>query len=184
MSWITQSHTSNPQISRKRPYMYGPEQLAASLARVREHAERNGRDPSEIRGAIHCWDGVDEDRVALACQAIDTVSDTYRQDFANPAYGPHIASAPGSRSTGTPEPANSSSAHSARATGATRSSHCSHQRYCPDFSLPDRKILHNVVTDHPYRYSAECNHSGRYKLPRTSRGKYDDHRHPPHSSDK
>ncbi|MEU1548330.1 LLM class flavin-dependent oxidoreductase [Nocardia sp. NPDC005745] len=43
------------------PYMYTPEQLADSLTVVRQHAERHGRDPTTITGAIHCWGGVDDD---------------------------------------------------------------------------------------------------------------------------
>ncbi|WP_433755701.1 LLM class flavin-dependent oxidoreductase [Nocardia sp. CA-135398] len=63
------------------PYMYSPEQFAESLARVRDEAERNGRDPSTIRGAIHCWGGVDEDPARSRAEVIDMVSTTYQQDF-------------------------------------------------------------------------------------------------------
>lgn len=65
------------------PYMYAPEQLATSLQSVRDHAERNGRDPGQIAGAIHCWGGVDDDPGRSRAEVIEAVSDTYRQDFTN-----------------------------------------------------------------------------------------------------
>ncbi|NEK56467.1 LLM class flavin-dependent oxidoreductase [Geodermatophilus sabuli] len=63
------------------PYMYTPEQLASSLVRVREEAERAGRDPRSVRGAVFCWGAVDEDRARGRELAIRGVSDAYQQDF-------------------------------------------------------------------------------------------------------
>ncbi|WP_182347037.1 LLM class flavin-dependent oxidoreductase [Tomitella gaofuii] len=64
------------------PYMYSPEQLAASLAQVRTEAERAGRDPSSVRGAVFCWGGVDDaDRARSRREVVDTVSGIYQQDF-------------------------------------------------------------------------------------------------------
>lgn len=63
------------------PYMYTPEQLASSLAEVRETAQRAGRDPARIRGAIFCWGAVGTDAGWARRLAIDTVSRTYGQDF-------------------------------------------------------------------------------------------------------
>jgi probable F420-dependent oxidoreductase len=63
------------------PYMYTPDQLARSLAGVREEAERAGRDPAGIRGAVLCWGAVGEDGAAARQAAIDGVSEVYQQDF-------------------------------------------------------------------------------------------------------
>jgi len=63
------------------PYMYSPEQLASSLTRVRGEAERAGRDPASVRGAVFCWGGVDPDRARSRREVVDTVSGIYRQDF-------------------------------------------------------------------------------------------------------
>jgi alkanesulfonate monooxygenase SsuD/methylene tetrahydromethanopterin reductase-like flavin-dependent oxidoreductase (luciferase family) len=64
------------------PYMVTPEQLATSLARVREEAERAGRDPAAVRGAVFCWGGVHEDPARARADAVAFVSAVYRQDFA------------------------------------------------------------------------------------------------------
>ncbi|WP_158550694.1 LLM class flavin-dependent oxidoreductase [Geodermatophilus sp. TF02-6] len=63
------------------PYMYTPEQLAGSLAQVREAAEAAGRDPAAVRGAVFCWGGVDEDPARSRQQVVETVSAVYGQDF-------------------------------------------------------------------------------------------------------
>ncbi|MGY1637616.1 LLM class flavin-dependent oxidoreductase [Geodermatophilus sp. SYSU D00742] len=63
------------------PYMYTPEQLARSLAEVREAAEAAGRDPGGVRGAVFCWGGVDEDAARSRRQVVETVSAVYQQDF-------------------------------------------------------------------------------------------------------
>ncbi len=63
------------------PYMYSPEQLATSLTEVRAAAERAGRDPARIRGAIFCWGGVDADPEASRREVVAGVSAVYRQDF-------------------------------------------------------------------------------------------------------
>jgi probable F420-dependent oxidoreductase len=63
------------------PYMYTPEQLAESLAGVREEAERAGRDPSAVRGAVFCWGAVGADGPAAREVAVRGVSEVYQQDF-------------------------------------------------------------------------------------------------------
>lgn len=63
------------------PYMYTPEQLAASLIEVREAAAAQGRDPQLIRGAVFVWGAVDEDGSRSRAWAVDGVSTVYRQDF-------------------------------------------------------------------------------------------------------
>ena len=63
------------------PYMYTPEQLAESLSKVRDEAERAGRDPQSVRGAIYCWSAVDEDGTQSRQWVIDAVSAIYQQDF-------------------------------------------------------------------------------------------------------
>ena len=63
------------------PYMYSPEQVASSLAEVRAAAERAGRDPAGVRGAIFCWGGVDPDPARSRQEVVDGVSAVYEQDF-------------------------------------------------------------------------------------------------------
>ncbi|PRZ42247.1 putative F420-dependent oxidoreductase [Antricoccus suffuscus] len=63
------------------PYMYTPEQLAESLGKVRDEAERAGRDPQSVRGAIYCWSAVDEDGTQSKQWVVDAVSTIYQQDF-------------------------------------------------------------------------------------------------------
>jgi len=63
------------------PYMYTPEQLATSLAEVREAAEAAGRDPAEIRGAVFCWGGTGEDAAESRRDVVEGVSAIYQQDF-------------------------------------------------------------------------------------------------------
>jgi probable F420-dependent oxidoreductase len=63
------------------PYMYSPEQVASSLAEVRAAAERAGRDPGGVRGAVFCWGGVDEDPARSRQEVVDGVGAVYQQDF-------------------------------------------------------------------------------------------------------
>lgn len=63
------------------PYMYSPEQLAASLTEVRRAAGEAGRDPSSVRGAVYCWGGVGEDAAASRREVVDFVGAVYQQDF-------------------------------------------------------------------------------------------------------
>jgi alkanesulfonate monooxygenase SsuD/methylene tetrahydromethanopterin reductase-like flavin-dependent oxidoreductase (luciferase family) len=61
--------------------MYTPDQLASSLAEVRNAAEAAGRDPAAVRGAVFCWGGVDEDAARSRQEVVDGVGAVYRQDF-------------------------------------------------------------------------------------------------------
>ena len=63
------------------PYMYTPDQLASSLAEVRDAAEAAGRDPASVRGAVFCWGTVDVDPDVARREVIDGVSAVYQQDF-------------------------------------------------------------------------------------------------------
>lgn len=63
------------------PYMYSPEQVASSLVQVGEEAEKAGRDPASIRGAVFCWGGVDSDRARSRREVVEAVGGVYRQDF-------------------------------------------------------------------------------------------------------
>jgi probable F420-dependent oxidoreductase len=67
------------------PYMYSPEQVAASLAEVRAAAEQAGRDPAAVRGSIFCWGGVDPDPERSRQEVVDGVSAVYQQDFSRHA---------------------------------------------------------------------------------------------------
>jgi alkanesulfonate monooxygenase SsuD/methylene tetrahydromethanopterin reductase-like flavin-dependent oxidoreductase (luciferase family) len=63
------------------PYMYSPEQVATSLAEVRQAAEAAGRDPASVRGAVFCWGNVDTDAAVARREVIEGVSAVYQQDF-------------------------------------------------------------------------------------------------------
>jgi probable F420-dependent oxidoreductase len=63
------------------PYMYTPEQLAASLAEVRSAADAAGRDPGAVRGAVFCWGGVDAEASVSRREVVEGVSAVYQQDF-------------------------------------------------------------------------------------------------------
>jgi probable F420-dependent oxidoreductase len=63
------------------PYMYTPEQVASSLAEVRAAADRAGRDPVTIGGAVFCWGGVDADAARSRREVVEGVSAMYQQDF-------------------------------------------------------------------------------------------------------
>lgn len=63
------------------PYMYTPDQLAASLIEVRTAAEQCGRDPESVRGAVFVWGALDEDGTRSRAWAVEAVSATYQQDF-------------------------------------------------------------------------------------------------------
>jgi probable F420-dependent oxidoreductase len=77
------------------PYMYTPEQLARSLAGVREEAESAGRDPSTVHGAILCWGAVGDDGPAARQAAIRGASDVYQQDFTRLADRYLLSGTPG-----------------------------------------------------------------------------------------
>jgi probable F420-dependent oxidoreductase len=62
------------------PYLYTPEQLADSLAAVRDVAAASDR-PGQVRGAIFCWGAVDRDAAVARRHAVEAVSGTYNQDF-------------------------------------------------------------------------------------------------------
>lgn len=63
------------------PYMYSPEQLAASLRDVQMEAEKAERDPEAVRGAIFCWGGVGTDALESRREVVDAVGGIYKQDF-------------------------------------------------------------------------------------------------------
>lgn len=63
------------------PYMYTPEQLHASQAKVRHFAEEAGRDPDRIEAGIFIWSNVHEDGDRARREAVDYLSRTYAQDF-------------------------------------------------------------------------------------------------------
>lgn len=62
------------------PYLYTPEQMSDSLAKVNQYAADFGRT-DRVDGAIFCWGAVDRDGAVARRAAIDTVSATYKQDF-------------------------------------------------------------------------------------------------------
>jgi probable F420-dependent oxidoreductase len=63
------------------PYMFTPEQLAASLRTVGRHAEDAGRPPDAVEGAVFLWAAVDDDHDTARRAVVDTVGRVYAQDF-------------------------------------------------------------------------------------------------------
>ena len=65
------------------PYMMSPESFSRSLNKTQEYAERAGRDPAAVRGAMLLWGNVDDDANRSRREAVESVSATYNQDFAD-----------------------------------------------------------------------------------------------------
>lgn len=63
------------------PYMYTPEQLSESIAKVRAAAETSDRDPDSIEAGIFIWSVVDDDGDRARTAANRFLSVTYAQDF-------------------------------------------------------------------------------------------------------
>lgn len=63
------------------PYMYTPEQLHESLAKVRQFADEAGRDPDRIEAGVFIWSNVNEDGETAVKDAAEFLSRTYAQDF-------------------------------------------------------------------------------------------------------
>jgi probable F420-dependent oxidoreductase len=63
------------------PYMYTPEMLADSMAKIATFAEEAGRSPASVRGAAFAFTCVHEDRDTALGMANKVLSTTYNQDF-------------------------------------------------------------------------------------------------------
>ena len=63
------------------PYMYSPEHLAASVARIRAFADEAGRDLAGFRFGLYIFTAVHEDGDRAREMAIDRLSRQYAQDF-------------------------------------------------------------------------------------------------------
>jgi probable F420-dependent oxidoreductase len=63
------------------PYMYTPEQLAASIAAIRRHGEAIGRDLTGFTPGIFLFTAVHEDSRTAITMAADKLSTQYAQDF-------------------------------------------------------------------------------------------------------
>lgn len=63
------------------PYMFTPDQLAESLATVREDAAEAGRDPASVRAALFAFINVDEDGDRAREAIVTAVGTNYDQDF-------------------------------------------------------------------------------------------------------
>jgi alkanesulfonate monooxygenase SsuD/methylene tetrahydromethanopterin reductase-like flavin-dependent oxidoreductase (luciferase family) len=63
------------------PYMVTPDRFAASLAAVREEAQRHDRPAEAISGALFAWMCVGQERGWARHEGIAAASRTYRQDF-------------------------------------------------------------------------------------------------------
>jgi alkanesulfonate monooxygenase SsuD/methylene tetrahydromethanopterin reductase-like flavin-dependent oxidoreductase (luciferase family) len=63
------------------PYMYTPEMMADSMARIAELTEEAGRPAGSVRGAAFCFTCVHEDRDTALAMANKVLSTTYAQDF-------------------------------------------------------------------------------------------------------
>ena len=63
------------------PYMYTPEQLADSIAKIRAHGEEQGRDMSDFKFGLYIFSAVHEDNDRAVGFATDRLSTQYSQDF-------------------------------------------------------------------------------------------------------
>ncbi len=63
------------------PYMYTPDQLASSLATVRQHARDAGREATAVRGSLYAFATVYPDGEQARRVAAEVVGQSYRQDF-------------------------------------------------------------------------------------------------------
>jgi len=63
------------------PYMYSPDMLRDSLAKIAEHCGELGRSPAEVRPAIYIFTCVHADRDTAIDYAVARLGATYAQDF-------------------------------------------------------------------------------------------------------
>lgn len=63
------------------PFVITPEGFAEGLARVREEAERLGRDPASIRPALQLWGQFDDDLAEALGTIAARIESTYRTPF-------------------------------------------------------------------------------------------------------
>lgn len=63
------------------PYMYTPEQLADSIAKIRAHGEDMGRDLSDFTFGMYIFTAVHEDNETAIKFAAERLSTQYSQDF-------------------------------------------------------------------------------------------------------
>ncbi len=63
------------------PYMYTPEQLADSIARIRAFGDEHGRDLSAFRFGLFIFTAVHEDNDTAVKMAAERLSTQYAQDF-------------------------------------------------------------------------------------------------------
>ncbi len=63
------------------PYMYTPEQLAGSIAKIRAFGEDMGRDMSDFTFGMYIFTAVHEDNETAIKYAADRLSTQYSQDF-------------------------------------------------------------------------------------------------------
>jgi alkanesulfonate monooxygenase SsuD/methylene tetrahydromethanopterin reductase-like flavin-dependent oxidoreductase (luciferase family) len=65
------------------PYLFSPERFRDGLAKAREHAEKAGRDPSAVTGAIYQFVALADNYEEGKKAAIEDLSRRYNQPFDN-----------------------------------------------------------------------------------------------------
>jgi probable F420-dependent oxidoreductase len=68
------------------PYMYTPEQLADSIAKIRAYGEDLGRDMSDFTFGLYIFTAIHEDNELAIKYAADRLSTQYAQDFSKLVY--------------------------------------------------------------------------------------------------
>jgi alkanesulfonate monooxygenase SsuD/methylene tetrahydromethanopterin reductase-like flavin-dependent oxidoreductase (luciferase family) len=63
------------------PYLYSPERYARSVSRIREEADRHGRDLADFGWYAYVFVSMDEDPAAARTSAQNFFGDTYRDNF-------------------------------------------------------------------------------------------------------
>ena len=78
------------------PYMYTPEHLADSIAKIKEYGEEEGRDMSDFTFGMYIFSAVNEDNETGIKYAAEKLSVQYAQDFSQLVHKYALAGSPDS----------------------------------------------------------------------------------------
>jgi len=81
------------------PYMYTPEHLADSIAKIKEYGEEEGRDMSDFTFGMYIFSAVNEDKDTGIKYAAEKLSVQYAQDFSQLVHKYALAGSPDSCQT-------------------------------------------------------------------------------------
>jgi alkanesulfonate monooxygenase SsuD/methylene tetrahydromethanopterin reductase-like flavin-dependent oxidoreductase (luciferase family) len=63
------------------PYLYSADRYARSVATIREHADRRGRDLSTFQWCAYIFVSMDDDPSRARARAVEFLGGTYQSDF-------------------------------------------------------------------------------------------------------